>query len=138
MWWEAVPLRVPHPLVAHGADAALGLFCVGDAAEGGGDHVAVFEGGDEAVALVGVVAEPVEELGESPLVGVDAAAPLDGFEMFAVGEFGDLLRFFLGAVVAPEVVVVERLEIFADGDDAGAGGVERHGFDLACRRCRRL
>ncbi len=127
---RAVPFRVPHPLVAHGANAALGLFRVGDAAEGCGDHVAVFEGSDEAVALVGVVAQPVEELGEAPLVGVDAAAPLDGFEVLAVGELGDLLCFFLGAVVAPEVVVVEWLEIFADGEDAGAGGVERYGFDL--------
>ena len=39
-------------------------------------------------------------------------------------------------MIAPEVVVVERLEAFADGNDAGAGGVERDGGDLRCRRCR--
>ncbi len=81
--------------MAHGADAALDLLRIGDAAEGGGDHVAVLEGGGEGGALVGVVAQPVQELGEAPLVRVDAAAPLDGFEVLAVGERGDLLRFFL-------------------------------------------
>ena len=61
----------------------LTLIRVGDAAERGGDHVAVLEGGGELGALVGVVAEPVQELGEAPLVRVDAAAPLDGFEVCA-------------------------------------------------------
>ena len=31
-------------------------------------------------ALVGVVAQPVQQLGEAPLVRVDAAAPVDAFE----------------------------------------------------------
>jgi hypothetical protein len=124
---EAVPFGVPHPLVAHGADAALDEAGIGYAAEGGGDHVAVLEGGGELRALVRVVAEPVEELGESPLVGVDAAAPLDGLEVLLVGEGGDLAGFGLGAVIAPEVVVAEGLHAGIDGDDAGAGGVEGDG-----------
>jgi len=33
-------------------------------------------------------------------------------------------------VVAPEVVFAEGDETFADGDHAGAGGVERDGLDL--------
>ena len=36
----------------------------------------------------------------------------------------------MGAVVAPEVVVVEGLEGGVDGDDAGAGGVECYGGDV--------
>ena len=32
-------------------------------------------------------------------------------------------------MVAPEVIVVEGLQFFADRDDAGAGGVESHGGD---------
>ena len=47
-----------------------------------------------------------------------------------MGERGDLAGFVVGAVVAPEVVVVERLQVGVDGDDAGAGGVERDGGDL--------
>ncbi len=82
-------------------------------------------------ALTGVVAEPVEELGEAPLVGVDAAAPVDGLEVLGVGEGGDLGGFVLGAVVAPEVVVVERLHVLVDGDDGGAGGIEGDGGDGA-------
>ena len=127
---KAAPAGVPHPLVAHGADAALDVIGRGDAGEGGGDHVAVLEGGGEAVAFVGVVAEPVEELGEAPLVGVDVAAPLDGFEVLGAGEFGDLAGLFEGAVVAPEVVVVEGLELGVDGDDGGACGVEGEGDDV--------
>jgi hypothetical protein len=42
---------------------------------------------------------------------------------------GDFGGFFPGAMVAPEVVVVERLEVGVDGNDAGSGGVERDGFD---------
>ena len=34
-----------------------------------------------------------KQFGKSPLVGIDAAAPLDGFEVFFVGESGDLLGF---------------------------------------------
>ena len=83
--------------------------------------------GGEARALVGIVAQPVEQLGEAPLAGVDAAAPVDGFEVFGEGELGDAAGLFVGAVIAPEVVVVERLEVGVDGDDAGAGGVERDG-----------
>ena len=90
----------------------------------------MLEGGGELVTFGGIVAEPVEELGEAPLVGVDAAAPLDGFEVASVGEGGDLLGLAEGAVIAPEVVVVERLHVGVDGDDAGAGGVEGDGFDL--------
>ena len=41
-------------------------------------------------ALVRIVAQPVQQLGEAPLVRVDAAAPLDGLEVFGVGERGDL------------------------------------------------
>ena len=130
LWRKAAPLGVPHPLVSHGADAALYLCGIGDAGECGGNHVAVFEGGGEAVAFGWVVTEPVEELCEAPLVGVDVAAPVDGLEVFGEGELGDLAGFFVGAVIAPEVVVVDGLEVRVDGDDAGAGGVECDGGDV--------
>jgi hypothetical protein len=127
---EAVPAGVPHPFVAHGADAAFCLAGVGDAGECGGDHVAMLKGGGESATFVRIVAEPVEELGESPLMGVDAAAPLDGFEIFFVGEGGDFPGFRFRAVIAPEVVLIEGLHVGVDGNDAGAGGVEGDGGDL--------
>ena len=77
---QPAPLGVPHPFVAHGADAALDPADSLDAAERGRDHVAVFERGHEARALLRIVAQPVQQLGEAPLVGVDAAAPLDAFK----------------------------------------------------------
>ncbi len=90
----------------------------------------MLEGGCEFRALLGIVAQPVEKLGEAPLMRVDASAPLDGFEIFGVSERGDLLRFFFCAVIAPEVVVVERLEVGVDGNYARSGGVESDGFNL--------
>ena len=67
-------------------------------------------------ALLWIVPQEVQQLGEAPLVRVDAAAPLNGLELLGVGERRDLLRLFLRAMVAPEVVLRERLH----------GGVDRH------------
>ena len=44
----------------------------------------------------------------------------------------------LGAVIAPEIVVVERIHPFADRDHAGSGGVECDGFDLLAGNARQL
>jgi hypothetical protein len=41
-----------------------------------------------------------------------------------MGELGDLLGLRFRAMVAPEIVLVERLQVLADHDDAGAGGVD--------------
>ena len=117
--------------MAHGADAARNFGGVGDAAEGGGDHVAVLEGGDEFGTQLGVVAQPVEELGPAPLGAVDSAAPGYSLKAKLVRGAGDLCGLAGGAMIAPEVVLAEGDEVFADGDDAGAGGVERDGFNLA-------
>ena len=102
---------VPHPLVAHGADAARDLRRIGDAAEHGRHHVAVFERGSHARALLRIVAQPVQQLGESPLRGIDAAAPVDGFQLFGACAASVMSRAsLLGAMVAPEIVIVERIE----------------------------
>ena len=115
--------------MAHGADAARDFGGVGDAAECSGDHVAVFQGGDEFGTQIGVVAQPVEELGPSPLGGVDAAAPGNSFEVGCVRGAGDLSRLACCAVVAPQIVFAEWDKAFADRDDAGAGGIERDDSD---------
>ena len=106
-----------------------------DAAQRGRHHVAVFERGGEAVALVGIVAQPVQQFREAPLGGVDAAAPVDGVQLSAARAAAVISRgFFPGAMIAPEVIIVERLQAFVHGNDAGAGGVERDGFDRARHR----
>ena len=115
--------------MSHGADAARDLGGVGDAAEDGGNHVAMFERGGEAGAFFGVVAEPVEQLGPSPLRRVDATAPIDGWELLRARSGCDFGSFAPGAMVAPEVVVVNGLELRVYRDDARAGGVERQRFD---------
>ena len=47
----------------------------------------------------------------------------------AVGGGGDFGGFAPGAMVAPEVVIVDGVELGIDGDDGGAGGIERDRFD---------
>ena len=122
---------VPHPFVAHGADAAWDGGRIGDAAQGGRHHVAVFQGGGKSDAFIGIVAQPVEQLGEAPLGRVDAAAPVDGLQPALAGQRGDRGSLLPGAVIAPEVVVVERLEAFVDRDHARPGGIEGDGIDRA-------
>jgi hypothetical protein len=50
----------------------------------------MLEGAGEVFALFGIVAQPVEELGPTPLGGVDAAAPIDGGKALAARGLGDL------------------------------------------------
>jgi hypothetical protein len=75
------------------------------------------------------VAEPVEEFGEAPFRGVDAAAPVESFEGGVAAAGGDFRGFALGAVVAPEVILVEGLKAFGEWDDSGASGIESDGGD---------
>jgi hypothetical protein len=67
----------------------------------------------------------MEELGKSPLMRVDAAAPFNAFKAELVRLAGDLLGLGEGAMIAPQVVFVERGQALADGNDARARGVER-------------
>src|ERR1022692_407113 len=89
----------------------------------------MFQRGGEARALIRIVAQPVEQFGEAPLAGVDAAAPVDGFQMGGVRGGRDLGGFPPGAVVAPEVVIVDGVEVGVHRNHAGARGIERDGVD---------
>src|ERR1035437_7875157 len=91
----------------------------------------MFQGGSKARALAGVVAQPVEQFGEAPFAGIDAAAPVDSFQLGGVRGGGDLGGFPPGAVVAPEIVIVDGLEVGIDRDHTGARGVERDGLNGA-------
>src|SRR4051812_22715305 len=81
----------------------------------------------ELVRAVAIMPQPMEKLGESPLRGVDSSTPLDRLQAKFVCFACDLGSFFPGPVIAPEIVLVERLKIFSYRDDARSGGVERHG-----------
>ena len=49
----------------------------------------------------------------------------------------DLAGFLPGPVVAPQVVVVDRLQLFIHRNHAGSGGIERDGFDRLSVYARR-
>ena len=53
-----------------------------------------------------------------------------------MSDLGDEGRLFLGAVVTPQVVLVQRLKTFAHGKHGGAGRVECDGFQAAPVRAR--
>lgn len=44
--------------------------------------------------------------------------------------FGNLCSLCLCPVITPEIILVERLKIFADRDHAGAGGIHGQRFHL--------
>ena len=81
--------------------------------------------------LLRIVAQPMQEFRKSPLVRVDAAAPCNAFKSQLVRLLGNLLGLGKGAMVAPKVVFVERLQAFAHRNHARSGRVERDGGNLA-------
>src|SRR5438105_15855204 len=91
----------------------------------------MLERGDQPVALVGIVSKPMQKLRESPFRRVGAPAPLDCRESLLVCDLGDARGLGLRAMVAPEVVVVERDKSLAGRDHARAGRVEGERLDVA-------
>ena len=122
---KAAERFVPHPFMAHGADAARHLCRIGDAAQHRRHQIAVFQGSRHARALLRIIAQPVQQLGEAPFGGVNAAAPVESFQIAARAGVGDCARLGLGAVVAPEVIIVERIEVGVYGNHGGTGRIER-------------
>ena len=104
--------------MAHRADRPRSLRWIGDAAKHCRGHVAMFERRDKTLALLRIVAKPMQKFREAPLGGIDAAAPLDHFELFAVRDLGDLRCFSPRAMVAPQIIIAEGFEVFTHGNDA--------------------
>jgi hypothetical protein len=73
----------------------------------------------------------VKQFRETPFGRINAAAPFDGRKFFAMRDGGDFGGFGLGAMVAPQIIVIERLHIFVDGNDRRPSGVERYGFNFS-------
>src|ERR1035438_1279709 len=117
--------------MAHRADTTFELRNVFDAAESGCHHVAMFEGCDHVGTLVRIVAQPMEQLGKSPLMGINAATPVDRFESGGMGFGCNLLSFSKRAMIAPEIVFVQRFKALTHRNDTGAGGIKRNSSNRA-------
>ena len=87
--------------------------------------------GHKLAALLRVVTQPVQQLGKSPLVGVHPPAPLDPLKTHRVSLGGNLLGLGKGAMVAPQVILIQRLQPLAHRNHARAGRVERNGRNRA-------
>ncbi len=124
---KASPLRVPHPLVSHGADTALQLCRSADTGQCRGNHIAMFQRSGESGALrILGMPQPVQQLGPAPFMGVDATAPVNRFQFPLMSLRGDLLGLAMGAMIAPQVIVVQRLQRVVHHHHAGTGRIQRH------------
>src|SRR5215471_11983065 len=103
---QAAQLRIPNPLMSHGAVAARRLVRIRDSAYRRREHVAMLEGSYETAALFRIVAQPVEELRESPFGGIRSSAPVNRFQPEAPRGLGDKSGLARGAVIAPKIVIV--------------------------------
>src|SRR6266849_1861664 len=90
----------------------------------------MLKGGSETLALGWIIAQPVEQLGKAPLGGIRSATPIDRLKVLAAGGFGDQRGFAPRAMVAPQIIFIERLKVCVCGNDAGAGGVDGEGGNL--------
>ena len=122
----------------HGANAARRVGDVVDTAQHGSHVVTMLEGGDELVALIRIVAQPVQKLGKTPFGGVGSAAPLNGQQTGLMRFVCNFSCFTPGTVVTPEIVIIQRLQILADRNDAGPGGIQRQGLNGRTRNTSRL
>jgi len=74
--------------------------------------------------------ETLKQLREAPLGGIRSPTPIGGFEILVVSGLGDQRRLPPGAVIAPRVIIVERLKILSYGNDTRTSCVDGHGGDL--------
>src|SRR5208337_2079597 len=135
---QSTPRSVPHPLVAHGADRSRPRGHIGNSTENRRHHIAMLEGANEFPTLFGIVAQPVQEFGKTPLRRVSSAAPVDRLKAGAVRRLRDQCSFTPAPVVTPKVILVEGREFISNRNDAGAGGIDCQRGNLAARkfRCR--
>src|SRR5258708_39192123 len=127
---EASPSRIPHPFVAHGADAPPDFRWIAYSCERRCDHIAVFKRAGESLTLAGIVSQPMQYFREAPFVRVDAATPINGFEFFLACQLCDLASLFDGTVIAPEVIVIQWQHVSVYRNDTRTGCVERDGGDI--------
>ena len=132
------PFWIPHPLVAHRAYAALHRARLRYPAQRCRHHVAMFKRRHQPRAFLRVVPQPVQQLCKSPLVRVDASAPLDALEPQLVCLARDLLGLGKRAMIAPQVVFIERLEALTHGNYARSRRIERDRSHLRAIDARRL
>src|SRR5579859_5206200 len=122
--------------MAHGTDRPRSLRWICEAAKHGCRHVAMFERRDKTLALLRIVAKPMKQFRKAPLGRVDATAPLDHFELFAARRLGDQRGFSPRAMVAPQIIIAEGFEIFADRNYARSCRVDGQSRNLVAWHLR--
>ena len=125
------PFGIPHPLVPHRANAAFEFAHLGNAAQRRSHHVAMFQSRDKLVALLRIVAQPVQQLGKPPFVRVHASAPFDSLKPQRVRLAGNLLGLGKGAMIAPQVILVQRFQPLTDGNHARSSRIQCNGRNHA-------
>ena len=93
-------------------------------------------GRNELTALSRIVAQPVQQLGETPLGRIHTAARAYRRQVHRMCDLGDPRCFRRRAMIAPEVVVIERNEILAEWNDSRPGRVERQRLDIGADNIR--
>src|SRR5690242_9356234 len=93
----------------------------------------MFEGRGKLRTLLGIVAQPVQQLGKAPLRRIHTAAPLNDLESLAMRDLGDFGGFPFCAMVAPQVIVAQRLHVLAHWNDRRACSVESNRLYLLSR-----
>ena len=124
--------------MAHRADAALHLLRIGDSAQCRRNHVAMLERRSELIPFIRIVSQPMQQLRESPFARVNAAAPPNRFQPLAMRGVGNLRRFALRAMIAPKVILVQRLHVLVDGNHRRARRIERNRLNLIAANARLL
>ncbi len=123
--------------MSHGANAARDLVQVLDSAQHRRRHIAMLQRRRHAPALIGIISQPVQQLRESPLGRICAPAPPDRFQPAAPRRLRDERRFFPRPVIAPQVIIVQRLQSLAHRNHARPGGVNRDRLYRIAPRARR-
>src|SRR5947208_17141422 len=90
----------------------------------------MLKGRNKLAAFPRVMTKPMKQLRKTPSRGVHSAAPLNGFKLLAPRGFRDFRSLRLRAVMAPKVVVIERLKVFPSGNYRGSRHVQRDGANL--------
>src|SRR5437764_9823272 len=90
----------------------------------------MFESSRKLRTLIRIVAKPMQQLRETPLGRINPAAPIDGGELLLVRGFSDERSFLPRAMIAPEIIFIERLETSANRNDARTSCIDRERGDL--------
>src|SRR6476646_12081585 len=94
------------------ANAPRQLIQIANSAENRRDEIAMLSRRRESIPFFRIILQPMPQLGPAKLRRVGATAPIECRQGALASDPCNLRRFLPAAVVAPQVVVVERLQLF--------------------------